>query len=148
MVRRPPITTRTYTLFPYATRFRSRGSESERKRGCPAEVLAGVENAQVHAVLAGELLDDLGVLVELVEGSGRDGDEPGVAHLGIAGDELFLPVAQRLGGAPVTGVDATPLLLLGDRVGVALHQVPLDPTAALIGGNRLEVNGPLPCPTP
>ena len=43
------------------------GGEAERERRGPGDVLAGVEEAQVHAGLAGELLDDLAVLFELVE---------------------------------------------------------------------------------
>jgi hypothetical protein len=123
---------------------RVEGARPSGQRAAQAEVLAGVEDAQVHAGLAGELLDDLGVLVEVVEAAGRDGDEPGVAHLGVAGDELLLPVEQRLGGTPVAGVDAPTLLLLGDGVGLELHEVSFDASPALVGGDRLEVDGHRP----
>src|SRR3546814_16081772 len=55
MLRRPPISTRTDTLFPYTTLFRSAGS--------------GQAGQQHHA---GDLVGD------------REGDEAGVADLGIA----------------------------------------------------------------
>ena len=51
---------------------------------------------------------------------------PDVGHLGVAGDELVLPVEQRLGGPAVAGVDPAALLLLGGGVGLELDQVALD----------------------
>src|SRR5258708_31762317 len=71
------------------------GGQAERQRRSPGEVLAAVEAAKLHARLAGELLDDLGVLVELFLGTGTDADERRVTHLGEAGHELLLPVEQR-----------------------------------------------------
>ena len=85
---------------------------------------------------AGELLDDLAVLLELVEVGGADGDEAGVAHLGVAGDELLLAVEERLGGSAVAGVDAAALLLLGVGVGLELDEVAFDPAAGLVGRDR------------
>jgi len=81
------------------------------------------------------------VFVEVVEAAGRDGDESGVAHLGVAGDELLLAVEQRLGGAAVTGVDAPSLLLLRDGIGFELHEVTFDASPGLVGGDGLEVDG-------
>ena len=92
----------------------------------------------------GELFDDLGVFLEVLERARRHGDQPGVAHFGVPGDELLLAVQQRLGGAAVPCVDATSLLLLGDRVGVELHQVAFDPSSRLMCGHRTEVHGHRP----
>ena len=77
----------------------------------------------------------------VVEVAGGDGDEPGVGHLGVAGDELLLAVEQRLGGAAVAGVDAAALLLLGGGVGLELDEVAFDAASALVGRDRDEDDG-------
>src|SRR3546814_17386112 len=55
MIRRPPTSTRTYTLFPYTTLFRS-PSHHDRKDACLASAsqLRGVEHREVHARLIPE----------------------------------------------------------------------------------------------
>src|SRR3546814_10907735 len=60
MIRRPPITTRTDTLFPYTTLFRSGGDNDHRKPDCDADE---DENRQIlgqHGVHAITLLPRLG----------------------------------------------------------------------------------------
>jgi hypothetical protein len=118
--------------------------ETDREARGPADVLAGVEEAQVHAVLAGQLFDDLAVLIEFLEASGRDCDEPGVRDLGKAGNELLLPVEQRLGGSTVSGIDAPALVLLGCSVRLQFHEVTLDAAATLMGryGDQHDSHGP------
>src|SRR3546814_1047905 len=44
MIRRPPRSTRTDTLFPYTTLFRSQGAKGERLAGRPVEALARPEH--------------------------------------------------------------------------------------------------------
>ena len=58
--------------------------QAERKGGSPGQVLTGIEEPEIHAVLAGELLDDLAVFLNGVEVVGRDSDEPGVGKLGVS----------------------------------------------------------------
>src|SRR3546814_637241 len=84
MIRRPPRSTRTDTLFPYATLFRSQGGE----RGAPQEDvdrdaaatggaggrLVVAEREQVDAARTGQLL--LGLVCRLVAGPG-----PGIGVL-------------------------------------------------------------------
>src|SRR5438552_2799147 len=102
------------------------GRQADGQGRGPGEVLAAVETAQLHARLAGQLLDDVCVLVELLLARGTDTDERDVAHLGEAGHELLLAIEQGLRGPAVAGVDAPSLVLLGGRVGFELHQVALD----------------------
>ena len=71
-----------------------------------------------------------------VSRSGGDGDEPGVGHLGVAGDQFLLTVEQRLGGSAVAGVDAAALLLFRGGVGLELHEVAFDPPSASGGSGR------------
>src|SRR3546814_8213701 len=51
MIRRPPISTRTDTLFPYTTLFRSNGVESI------AEALLGYDGLSIAVSRKGEVLD-------------------------------------------------------------------------------------------
>src|SRR3546814_11690408 len=60
MIRRPPRSTRTDTLFPYTTLFRSRHTPNQQKRaghteaGCDLARLAGVEPAAVIVEILNE----------------------------------------------------------------------------------------------
>src|SRR3546814_1352375 len=62
MIRRPPRSTRTDTLFPYTTLFRSKASAAEpvvvRRRLLPAEALGGRDHRRHAAVAAGRARRD------------------------------------------------------------------------------------------
>src|SRR3546814_12271514 len=93
MIRRPPISTRTYTLFPYTTLFRSRitagvsavssanGRSLEQAALGPQRVQPAIE---LHgAALAEMALEDLAIVA--AGGDPRDGPAAGEAELGAAG---------------------------------------------------------------
>src|SRR3546814_15299756 len=54
MIRRPPRSTRTDTLFPYTTRFRSDGSETAERAVITAAGLAAADDARLVVVTAYE----------------------------------------------------------------------------------------------
>src|SRR3546814_4638030 len=93
MIRRPPRSTRTDTLFPYTTLFRSQ----EERRDREAQVVEGRRIAPVDAEqrrrrdagIAVEAVEEVVVLAhEVEEGDGdRQGDHDGVDALGAHRDE-------------------------------------------------------------
>src|SRR3546814_12359265 len=109
MIRRPPISTRTYTLFPYTTLFRSRitagvsavssanGRSIEQAALGPQRVQPAIE--LYRAALAEMALEDLAIVAD--GGDHRDGPVVGEAALGaeVAGlpqQPLDLRVLRRL----------------------------------------------------
>src|SRR3546814_12900005 len=89
MVRPPPIPTRTDTLFPYTTPFRS--DDARVDRGAPRRHF--VDPRHIHLAMIGGLLVDEGV----------DGDS-GLAGLAVADDQLALTAAD--GNQRVNGLEA------------------------------------------
>src|SRR3546814_19247604 len=87
MIRRPPRSTRTDTLFPYTTRFRSRGADEADADRCdlpPAEHVEAGAGAQGLPLPAAQ--------------AGGDATEPGLGHryyLRADGARLRLPRRHR-----------------------------------------------------
>src|SRR3546814_2842805 len=75
MIRRPPRSTRTYTLFPYTTLFRSRYVN----RGYPRDALAGVYRA-ARIGLVTPLRDGMNLVAKEYVAA-QDPDDPGVLIL-------------------------------------------------------------------
>src|SRR3546814_16314507 len=67
MLRRPPRSTRTDTLFPYTTRFRSFAALPANHILAHPATLTGSIGAVGGKVSGGELLSDLGVTVDRIE---------------------------------------------------------------------------------
>src|SRR3546814_3538977 len=90
MIRRPPISTRTDTLFPYTTLFRSSGEEPKRKRPAMRSVLHLAIGARKSSALV-----DRHVVARVVAGV----DLPRAADLELRVFLLFEPVRDPAGGA-------------------------------------------------
>src|SRR3546814_10446626 len=92
MIRRPPRSTRTDTLFPYTTLFRSpvvrAGQEVVRRRGQPAEIAAAVHHHHRPAAIGrivgaeAELAAGLELRCDQIERPVVDHPALGVARLG------------------------------------------------------------------
>src|SRR3546814_10153233 len=103
MTRLPPICTRTDTLCPYTTLFRSRGRQAFERAAPLLERTVEHAMAQPHRVLVLEVL-------ELVADRGA----------GLAGDHEFQPLRLRAGG--FRGDDLH--LLSAHQLGAQRHQLP------------------------
>src|SRR3546814_7644893 len=88
MIRRPPRSTRTYTLFPYTTLFRSRYVN----RGYPRDALAGVYRA-ARIGLVTPLRDGMNLVAKEYVAA-QDPDDPGVLIL-----SRFAGAAEQLTNA-------------------------------------------------
>src|SRR3546814_17709926 len=97
MIRRPPRSTRTDTLFPYTTLFRSRQTVEEEGVGGAEAQLAPRQQALGLVVMG----DDPGKL-----GGGKVGIErPARARQGVRLGDIMLPALSDPGGAPVLPYD-------------------------------------------
>src|SRR3546814_10324747 len=100
MIRRPPRSTRTDTLFPYTTLFRSTtGTSSSRSCSSSLSSLAGGDRAEAHAV--GVARNDDAIAAGHVHRAGMEGaallaDLVG-GNIDIGGAEIELPT-RRLAG--------------------------------------------------
>src|SRR3546814_426047 len=99
MIRLPPSSTRTATLFPYTTLFRSTGTSSSRSCSSSLSSLAGGDRAEAHAV--GVARNDDAIAAGHVHRAGMDGaallaDLVG-GNIDIGGAEIELPT-RRLAG--------------------------------------------------
>src|SRR3546814_12556140 len=79
MIRRPPRSTRTDTLFPYTTLFRSLDVGQPREADL-AQVLAALPPRQVHELAVGRDADQLRVAVGELAVQGVEADDLGRAH--------------------------------------------------------------------
>src|SRR3546814_19146701 len=83
MIRRPPRSTRTDTLFPYTTLFRSEARPQERAVLAPAEPVDPEQLGQLGAVLLADLEPVLHVVAGVVADEWQHGEgvETDLAHL-------------------------------------------------------------------
>src|SRR3546814_7055744 len=103
MIRRPPRSTRTDTLFPYTTLFRSNGV-------CPAVAVAD-RVAERHAHRVAVRFQLFGAVEHLLV-VGREGLEPGLLDPGLAIDHAGAGGAER---------QTDPLAVLQDRKSTRLN---------------------------
>src|SRR3546814_15658142 len=113
MIRRPPRSTRTVTLFPYTTLFRSH-PVSDDLLGAPISLRAGVDGIhlggvdEVHALIDRviKLLEGLGVAVLLAPGHAAEADgthveiaaaEPAVFHVTSLSSRIRRSEERRVG---------------------------------------------------
>src|SRR3546814_18024763 len=93
MIRRPPRSTRTDTLFPYTTLFRSHGDGDDHRKDSTRRGDIGAGQEDVRRV---------GVEAEPPEEEGRrridwpwPQPEPGMAELGLIGERMRGPLGRR-----------------------------------------------------
>src|SRR3546814_3378925 len=117
MIRRPPRSTRTYTLFPYTTRFRS--DEGGNRGGVHQARSVGPSRAQRLFLFQPPAMDDL-------EAGRREEDQPVDA------------VEQRTIGAGERGVDMAP----PDAVRIAFGLQRIDGVAEVVRRLRRRADAP------
>src|SRR3546814_20960452 len=107
MIRRPPRSTRTYTLFPYTTLFRSLGEEQDQLVLHRVGVLVLVDQHVLEAALVvleqvGAALQELhGVAEQVVAVHGAGPEEPGLV-LGVDVGDLASSEERRGGDGCVS----------------------------------------------
>ena len=114
---------------------------AERERGDPAEVVAGVERAQVEQRLGGGLFDVGAVVVERVEVGGGDGDDPDEAELGVALGQLAFAGFDVGEALALAGVDPEPFAFLHVGVGLAGHHLAVRGAGRARHRDRLHHDG-------
>src|SRR3546814_15813491 len=115
--RRPPRSTRTDTLFPYTTRFRSLGAGVYRiERSAVGEVLAGLQaGAGVVLVAGGAGMGKSAVIADVIDRLRDDG----TLHLAFRVDQAGAIATLDELGAQTVGTADNPVVILEQQIGRA-----------------------------
>src|SRR3546814_11072087 len=121
MIRRPPRSTRTDTLFPYTTLFRSEGHRRRLREGILKRQRAG--GGQLGDETVRERLDDLTVIIVIVRsrpGRGRAGLGIGRLAAALIGRVIRSGMGRFI--APFAGIVRLQLILGADIATVAIER--------------------------